>query len=185
MWFFSQRAKIFFACFLVVVLEGCVPLLEQRDKGTLHQLSSVAVDNIAEMEGQYMRTRLKRLLDNEINAHHAYRLSVVLSTSKKLLAPSPQGLASRYSLTTTARCTLRNIKQEILLEKSFTIFNSYGVMEESPFSMTAGEKMNTRSNIDRLAEDIFIELAMFFKYHMKEEKASEKKASLKKQSAAQ
>ena len=173
MWRFNRHL-----CLLFVwgSLTACAPLLTPEDEGTQAQLAGVWVARIPDAVGQYARFQLFRALKSEEQTRHAYRLYVTLKSEKRLLAPSPQGLASRYRLQTKAIYKLQNHKGQTLTEKTLTVSGSYNVMEAHPFSVSTAEKMTERSNVDALVANLYLDLITFF-YKKAQEKEGVIRAS--------
>jgi hypothetical protein len=159
MWRFNLR---FFMMMGMGTLTACAPLLTPDAQGTQAQLAGVWVATIPDAMGQYARFRLMRALKSEESTQHAYRLYITLNNEKRLLAPSPQGLASRYRLQTKASYRLQDQKGKTLAEKTLTASGSYNVMEAHPFSVSTAEKMTERSNIDTLTVSLYLDLATLF-----------------------
>ncbi|NJO67489.1 MAG: hypothetical protein HC826_00405 [Rhodospirillales bacterium] len=94
-------------------------------------LAAVSVDSIPDRRGQELRNRLNALLhQGDADAGNRYRLSVVLSETRRSLAVRQTGFATRSNLRMTAAYTLIDSSTGVpLLGGSIASISSYDLLD--------------------------------------------------------
>ncbi len=133
--------------------------------GTEDYLSYVAIDNIPDREGVYLRNALiDRFHRNGAPIRNAYLLNIrEITEDKRGLDITKSSDATRGQLIISANVELRdNINGEIVFRRNLQSVTSYNILS-SEFATRISED-NTRMNaLDNLAEQIELQLTLYFK----------------------
>lgn len=149
-------------CGLFLFLKGCAPLLTSFPGGVQDKLRQTYVRSIDDRRGQYMRLRLMQKIDSENTDLYRYFLQISLDSNEHVLALSEKGLAVRNRLTTTATYTLFDQNGDKLTSGNLKAHGSYNLVENEIFAVTSARKMAEEANIDRLIDNLILNLAFFF-----------------------
>ena len=136
----------------------------QKNTEISQNLLSVSVKNIKDRPGQILRN----LLINKLNPEgqrviKKYNLIVELSESKTELGMRQDMSATRTDLQISVKYTLRDLtNSKIVLEGNKKSVSSYDVVE-SVYATLVAEKEARKKGIEVLSDDIFLDLAVFFR----------------------
>lgn len=163
-----MRILLLLPIFLTLSACGFSPMYgtlgKDRSLGSENYMSYVAIANIPDREGQFLRNALiDRLHRNGTPIREAYTLYVEnLEQSKRDLDITKNSNATRAQLLLSANIMLRdNVTGETLLERNVQSITSYNILG-SEFATRISED-NTRLNaLDDLARQIELQLNLYF-----------------------
>ena len=138
--------------------------IHQKNLQVSEDLLSISVKNIKDRPGQILKNSLINKLNPEgQRTIKKYNLIVELSESKTELGIRKDMSATRTDLEISVKYILRDIENSnILLEGNKKSVSSYDVVE-SVYATLVAEKEARKNGINVLSDDIFTDLAIFFK----------------------
>ena len=160
-----KKKKLFFYLIIFFIFTNCgYEPIYSKNINTNKELLSISVKNIKDRPGQILRNSLL----NKINPHRErvikkYRLIIEITESKTELGYRRDMSATRSDLTITVKYSLINIKNgEILIEEDAKSISSFDVVE-SVYATLIAENDAREKSLKILSDDIFTNLAIFFK----------------------
>lgn len=149
--------------FLGVGISGCTPLLTSYPGGVQVQLKSVAVENIPDYSGQYLRIALTKMLTPEGCEKPKYRLFVKLKKTQSAVGLTHQATSNRVRLSMEAQYTLKaQENRKTLLKNTLLAHSSYTYMPGGFYSNTISGEAAERESLEIIAQNLFLDLGQFF-----------------------
>lgn len=165
-----------FALFLVLLTSACgfTPVYgtlgNNQSVGTEDILSYIAIENIPDREGQYLRNVLiDRFYRKERPANTQYSLLIQeLTETKRDLDITESSDATRGQLRMEARMILRDKKTgEKLIDREISAIASYNILG-SEFATRISEQSMRENALDSLARQIETRLSLYFRHELQE-----------------
>lgn len=152
-----------------LILSGCgfrplyAPPQEDQSGKSVYAfdlLKQIAIDNIPDREGQYLRNQLIQLMQpSGRGAETKYVLKVILRETKRDLAVKRSAIATRANLQIAGEFLLSPVDSAGTIE-SGTVFTSSGYnINQSEFQTLMAEKGARERALDDLAQQMRIRLA--------------------------
>ena len=142
-----NRIKIF--CILLLILNSCG---FQKINTNLEKYGFNEINIEGDKKLTYiLNNRLNYLIDQ--NGDGKFNLYINLKSNKEIKIKDISGKATRYNLTNSANVEIKNLKNQNVIKKNFTVSQDYEVATN--YSDTIfNEKNIIQNNINKLSEDI-------------------------------
>jgi hypothetical protein len=139
------------------------------------KLSRLYIGTIANREGQYLRLKLMESLPLREDLKPLYLLKIQIENSEESLGFDIEGFATRPRLTTKAFYELQDYETLTTLTRGHvTTYGSFNYIEDAFYSNTMAEFATRESNLDRIADILILDIALFLENLTSDSKKLEK-----------
>ena len=170
------------AVVLTTCLAGCgfrplyAPPAENVSEVNLYAFDAfrqMEIKTIKDRDGQFLRTRLLRLLQPKGRDRTVrYELTVELRESEKSLAVKKSAVATRANLKITARFNVHDFQQDnVVFSSQADVVSGFNIFS-SEFQTLAARDGARKRALDELAQEIRVRLATFITREPESEPAS-------------
>ena len=159
--------SLFRAAFLCLFLSACgfQPLYGEKAGTHLSALSSIAISNIPDRDGQYLRNLLTdKLYQNARPENPLYLLSIApLKKDTTNLGMRKDATTTRAQTDVSAHFVLTDAKNgAVLLERDVRSTGAYNILD-SQFTTLVSEQSTSEHILEELSDNIVRELDLYFR----------------------